>query len=107
MEIQTLYGYTSMRPEQSAHLIVDGGSHELSFREIALVALVGAMAFWIATSAIEYQRKPTFELRNDDWHCTAQHTSTTTTFVNMGDGKTITLIPITTTNTTCDQWTHN
>lgn len=47
--------------------------------------------------------EPNFTLKKAEWHCTASHPETTTTYVMSGK----IAIPITTTNTVCNQWTEN
>lgn len=70
---------------------------------VMAVAIVSILCAIIYGGYRESQR-PGFTLKKDDWVCAASHEESTTTFVNTGDGKTIVLIPITTTSTVCDQW---
>lgn len=68
----------------------------------AIVAILGSIAFF----AVQDSRRPGFELKKADWACSNSHEEATTTYMNMGDGKTIVLMPITTTTRVCDQWSR-
>lgn len=98
-----LYGMTCIRPESATMLISAGDPIPLWQRILTwVIALAAALAVFFAFFTMT--SRPTFELRKDDWLCAASHTDYITTYVDMGGGKTVFLVPITTPVTTCDRY---
>lgn len=108
IKMDTIYGYATMNPQRHSVMTHDiqttrraRRDYAVEFSFILVFAAIAGLAILVAYRA---SQAPTFELRKDDWLCTKSHDETTTVYQNMGDGKTIMLIPITTTTRVCDQW---
>ena len=112
VKLGLLYGSATMRPSASARIIGPtatawGFVRDMTMIEWTIIAailgIIGAIGYW----GYAESKREGFELKKADWKCSASHEVTTTTYVNMGDGKTIVLIPITTAHTVCDQWSRH
>lgn len=105
MRPELLYGTTTIRPVWSAVIQSSGGSwwHLDPFEFVLVAGIVGILGGLGYISYLHHQA-PGFELKKADWVCGSAHAETVTTYQDMGGGKTIMLVPITTTSTVCDQW---
>lgn len=69
--------------------------------------VVGMALFIISVPFLIYachqeQKRPTFELKKDDWSCSREHEYVTTTMVMVGK----VMVPQTITHHDCIQWSH-
>lgn len=63
---------------------------------VGLLFLIPAFVYW----AIQDSKRPTFELKKDDWECTNTYEYTTTAYVMVGK----ILLPSISHNSECIQW---
>lgn len=69
----------------------------------AFVALIAALLLGIGAFIYDACFAESFSLRKDTWGCTASHVETSTTLVNYGNNV---LVPVTSTDNVCDQWSR-
>lgn len=64
---------------------------------VLIVAIPFGISAWYKDS-----KRPTFDLKKDDWVCTKFHREASTYYITVGK----VLLPQTTTTEVCDQWTR-
>lgn len=67
-----------------------------------MLLIVGIVIFFVVVAYISAQ-SPSFELRKDQWSCTATVVVPTTIYVESGK----VLMPVTTTHNECTNWKRN
>ena len=69
---------------------------------IAVILLIFVGLPWWGWSEYQQSKSPTFELYKNQWTCSQSHREDTTMYVQTGK----VLVPITSHDKVCDQWTR-